>query len=102
MPLVDSPFEVSERINGNAYMVDFLGDYGVSATFNVADLSPYLDDNSLEDLRANSLSQGANDGGPSLSIMTSPANLSPITCKRKLKEVVLQALGMHLDREHHG
>ena len=54
MPLVDSPFEVSERINGNAYMVDFLGDYGVSATFNVADLSPYLDDNYLEDLRENS------------------------------------------------
>ena len=42
------------------------------------------------------------DGGPSLSIMTSPANPNPIACKGKLKEVLLQALGMHLDREHHG
>jgi len=43
-----------ERINDNAYKVDLPRDYGVSATFNVADLSPYLDDNYLEDLRENS------------------------------------------------
>jgi len=34
--------------------------------FNVADLSSYLDDDYLEDLRANFSSQGDNDGGPSL------------------------------------
>jgi len=100
MPRADSPFEILERINDNAYKVDLPGDYGVSATFNVTDLSPYLDDNYLEDLWENSLSQGENDGGPSLSIMTSPANSSPITSKGKLEEVVFQALGMHLDREH--
>ena len=42
------------------------------------------------------------DGGPSLSIMTSPANPNPIACKGKLKEVLFQALKMHLDRAHHG
>ena len=42
------------------------------------------------------------DGGPSLSIMTSPANASPIACKGKLKEVLFQALRMHSNREHHG
>jgi len=52
--------------------------------------------------RDDSILRRESDGGPSLSIMTSPANSSPITCKGKLKEVVFQALGMHLDREHHG
>ena len=52
--------------------------------------------------RDDSILRRESDGGPSLSIMTTPANSSPITCKGKLKEVVFQALGMHLDREHHG
>ena len=41
------------------------GDYGVSATFNVADLSPYEADDYLSDLRIKSSQQGENDGGPS-------------------------------------
>ena len=45
MPRGDGPFEVPERINNNAYKVDPLGDYGVSATFDVAYLSPYEEGN---------------------------------------------------------
>jgi len=37
----DGPFEVLERINDYAYKADLPGDDGLSATFNVADLSPY-------------------------------------------------------------
>ena len=37
----DGPFQVVERINDNAYKFDFSGEYGVSATFNVADLNPF-------------------------------------------------------------
>ena len=58
MPRANGPFEIIERLNDNAYKVDLAGDYGVFATFNVADLSPYLDDDYLEDLRVNSSSQG--------------------------------------------
>ena len=54
MPRADGPFEVVEKINGNAYKIDLLGDYGVSCTFNVADLSPYFADEPLENLRSNS------------------------------------------------
>ena len=68
MPRVDGPFEVLDRINDNAYKVDLPGDYGVSATFNVADLSPYFEDDYLVNLRANSPQQGENDGGPSKAI----------------------------------
>jgi len=44
MPRSDGPFEILEKIGPNAYKVDLPSDYGVSATFNVADLSPYHDE----------------------------------------------------------
>jgi len=66
-------------------------------SLKVADLSPYLDDNYLEDLRVNSSSQGENDGGPSLLTST-----SPIRSKGKLMESISQALEISLDRAHHG
>ena len=37
----DGPFQVLERINPNAYKIDLHGEYNVSATFNVSDLSPF-------------------------------------------------------------
>ena len=66
MPRADGPFEIVERVNNNAYKVDLPGDYGVSATFNVADLSPYLEDDHLANLRSNSSQQGEDDGGTSM------------------------------------
>ena len=41
-PRADGPFEVSERLNDNAYILDFPSEYGVCNTFNVSDLSPFL------------------------------------------------------------
>ena len=35
----DGPFKVLERINDNSYKLDFPGEYNVSATFSVTDLS---------------------------------------------------------------
>ncbi|GKV53145.1 hypothetical protein SLEP1_g59685 [Rubroshorea leprosula] len=43
-PRADGPFQIVEKINDNAYKIKLPGDYGVSATFNVADLSPYYED----------------------------------------------------------
>ena len=76
-----------EHINDNAYKIDLPGDYGVSTTFNVADLSPYIADDYLEDLRANSSQPEENDGGPSLSTL-----FGPTKAKGKLKDVIDGAL----------
>ncbi|KAI3450233.1 hypothetical protein Pfo_006898 [Paulownia fortunei] len=41
LPRGDGPFQVVERINDNAYKLELPGEYGVSASFNVSDLSPF-------------------------------------------------------------
>jgi hypothetical protein len=48
MPRGDGPFNVLSGINGNAYKIELPGDYGVSPTFNVTDLSPFLGDEETE------------------------------------------------------
>lgn len=50
LPKGDGPFQVLERINDNAYKLDLPGEYNISASFNVVDLSPFDVD---EDLRTN-------------------------------------------------
>jgi len=62
MPRAECPFEVLKRINDNAYKVYLPGDYGVSATFNVAYLSLFHPDDSHIDLRIKSFQQGEDDG----------------------------------------
>ena len=66
MPRVDGPFKMLERVNNTTYKVNLPREYGVSATFNVVDLSPYLEDHHLANLMANSPQQGEDDGGPSM------------------------------------
>ncbi|XP_057990624.1 uncharacterized protein LOC131173000 [Hevea brasiliensis] len=41
-PRSDGRFQVLERINNNAYKTELPSDYGVSNTFNVTDLTPFL------------------------------------------------------------
>jgi len=64
MPRANGLFEVLERINDSAYKVDLPGDYGVSATYNVVDLSAYRADDYLAGLGIKSSQQGEDDGVP--------------------------------------
>ena len=56
----DGPFQVLERINDNAYKIDLKGEYNVSGTFNIADLSPFDVGDEL-DSRMNHPKEGGND-----------------------------------------
>ena len=58
-PQGDSPFQVIARINDNAYKLDLPGEYNISATFNVSDLSPF---DAGDDLRINLSEERGNDG----------------------------------------
>ena len=57
-PRGDGPFQILEKINDNAYKVDLPGEYNVSATFNVADLSLF---DVGEDSRSNPFEKRGND-----------------------------------------
>jgi len=56
-PRGDGPFQVLERINDNAYKIDIPGEYGVSFSFNVTDLTPFVVGDDSEDLRANAFQE---------------------------------------------
>ena len=76
MPRGDGPFQVLERINDNAYKIDLPGEYGVSATFNVADLSPFDFDEGL-DLRTNHFKEGGDDATKTKA-MIKPVSKDPL------------------------
>ena len=52
------PFQVLVRLNDNAYKLDLLGEYNISATFNVSVLSPF---DVGDDSRMNPFEERGND-----------------------------------------
>ncbi|GJT22651.1 hypothetical protein Tco_0892588 [Tanacetum coccineum] len=60
-PRGDGPFSVLKKINNNAYKIELPSHYNVSATFNVADLSPYKGDSDDEPDSWSSLFQEGED-----------------------------------------
>jgi len=60
-PKGNGPFQVLERINDNAYKIDLPGEYTVSSTLNVFDLSLF-DVDEESNLRRNPSQEGENDG----------------------------------------
>ncbi|KAK8652109.1 hypothetical protein V6N13_061133 [Hibiscus sabdariffa] len=62
IPRGEGPFQVVKKINDNAYQLDLPGEFNVSATFNVVDLSPYDGD---DNLGTNRFKEGGTDVIPS-------------------------------------
>jgi hypothetical protein len=48
MPRGDGPFHILVKINDNAYKIDLPPSYGVSNTFNVANLLPFTSEDTSE------------------------------------------------------
>ncbi|XP_057811644.1 uncharacterized protein LOC131025876, partial [Salvia miltiorrhiza] len=91
LPRGDGPFQVLERINDNAYKLDLPGEYNVSASFNVTDLSPFDVGDAL-DLRTNPLQEEGNDAAQG-SLVQDPVHVpvGPVTRARakKFKESLM-------------
>ncbi|WVZ97389.1 LOW QUALITY PROTEIN: hypothetical protein U9M48_042931 [Paspalum notatum var. saurae] len=61
MPRADGPFKIIEKINDNAYKLELPPEFGVSPTFNIADLTPYLGEEDELESRTTSLQEGEDD-----------------------------------------
>ena len=61
MPRADGPFKVLEKINDNAYKLDLTVEFGVSPTFNIVDLKPYLGEEEELESRMTQMQEGEDD-----------------------------------------
>ncbi|WVZ58132.1 hypothetical protein U9M48_008436 [Paspalum notatum var. saurae] len=61
MPRADGPFKIIEKINDNAYKLELPPEFGVSPTFNIADLKPYLGEEDELESRTTPLQEGEDD-----------------------------------------
>nr|KYP51637.1 Transposon Ty3-I Gag-Pol polyprotein [Cajanus cajan] len=57
-PRGDGPFQVLEKINDNAYKIDLPGEYGVSSSFNVVDVTHFDAGDEFIALRTNVAQEG--------------------------------------------
>ncbi|WVZ94265.1 hypothetical protein U9M48_040172 [Paspalum notatum var. saurae] len=72
MPRADGPFKIIEKTNDNAYKLELSPEFGVSSTFNIADLKPYLEKEDELESRMIPLQEGEDDEDIS-SMLTSPS-----------------------------
>jgi hypothetical protein len=74
MPRVDGLFKVLEKINENAYKLDLPTNFGVSPTFNIADLKSYLGEEDELELRTTQMQEGDYDVNINISDTSTPTH----------------------------
>jgi hypothetical protein len=55
------PFKILEKIDDNAYKLELPPEFGVSLTFNISDLKPYLGKEDELESRTTPIQEGEND-----------------------------------------
>ena len=91
-PRGDGPFQVIGKVNDNAYKLDLPGEYQVSATFNVADLSPFDADDELNS-RTNPSKGGGDDVIMEASNEDLQAKIPQASMSSKLKDPLAEIGG---------
>jgi hypothetical protein len=61
MPRADGPFKILAKINDNAYKLELPPEFGVSPTFNISDLRPYLGEDDELESRTTPIQEGEDD-----------------------------------------
>jgi hypothetical protein len=98
LPRVDGPFKVLERVNDNAYKLELHADCGVSPTFNIADLKPYLGEEDELESRTTQMQEGEDDEDiPTIDTTMTSAQQGPMTRARarQLNYQVKSFLAVH-------
>jgi hypothetical protein len=80
MPRAAGPFKVLTKINDNAYILDLPAEFGVSTSFIVADLKPYMAEDEELPSRMTSLQEGEDDEDITMSTTTpaAPPHQAPL------------------------
>nr|CAD39981.1 OSJNBa0032B23.3 [Oryza sativa Japonica Group] len=93
LPRADGPFKVLQKINDNAYKLELPADFGVSPTFNIADLKPYLGEEDELESRTTQMQEGEDDEDiPSNDTTTPIAQQGPMT-RARARELNYQVQG---------
>ena len=61
MPKAVGPYKIIEKINDNAYKLELPPEIGVSPTFNITNLKPYLAEEDKLELRMTQIQEGEDD-----------------------------------------
>ena len=61
MPRAAGPYKILEKINDNAYKLELPPEFGVSPTFNISDLRPYLGEEDELESRMTPIQEGEDD-----------------------------------------
>ena len=61
MPRAAGPYKIIEKINDNAYKLELPPKFGVSPTFNIVDLKPYLGEEDELESRTIPFQEGEDD-----------------------------------------
>jgi hypothetical protein len=81
MSRATGPIKILTKINGNAYKFELLPKFGVSPSFNISDLRPYMGEEDEMPSRTTSMQEGEDDEdlNTSATIIPSIEILGPIT-----------------------
>jgi hypothetical protein len=70
---VSHHFKILEKINDSAYKIELPSEFGVSPTFNISDLQPYMVDEDEVPLRTMSIQKGEDDEDITMLDTTTPS-----------------------------
>jgi hypothetical protein len=79
MPRAAGPFKVLTKINDNAYILDLPVEFGVSTSFNVADLKRYAGEDEDLPSRTTSVQEGEDDEDTASTSTPAAPQAPPVT-----------------------
>ena len=97
MPRADGPFKIIKKINDNAYQLELPADFGVSPTFNISDLKPYVGEEDDLESRTTPIQEGEDDEDITPSDTRTTQN--PPCPGAKLQGPMTRARARHLNYE---